>query len=132
MVLMGLGLTRALYDTPMPLALLREIESDRDVPALIKRMPSRLLKAGDEGIDEEDAEAFYLTLKDSIFEQWRYSVALCHAEVPVVTKSLSWFRLQGRLTRLYHLILPLQRVVAWCLPFLRVRKAIAKWLVTPG
>jgi hypothetical protein len=132
MLFMGLAMARTLFDTPLPRPVQDAIAADWDIQDLAKRMPRQLLRAGQEGVDETDAEALYLTLKDSWIEQWKYGLALCHAEVPVVTKSLLWFRLQGRLNTLYQLFHPFHRTAAWCVRFLRVRKLLLKWLETSG
>ena len=132
MLFMGLAMARTLFDTPLPRLVQDAIAADRDIQDLAKRMPKRLLRAGQEGVDETDAEALYLTLKDSWVEQWKYGLALCHAEVPVVTKPLLWFRLQGRLNTLNQLFHPFRRAAAWCVRFLRVKKLLLRWLETPG
>jgi hypothetical protein len=132
MLLMGLALAHTLFDTPLPRGIQHAVMADRDIPDLAKAMPGRLLKSGTAGIDDKDAEALYLTLKDSWIEQSKCALAVCHAELPIVNKSLPWFRLQARLNILYRLFHPLHRAAVWCLPFLRVRKLIFKWLVAPG
>ena len=132
MLFMGLALAHTLFDAPLPRALRHAIMTDRDIPHLTKAMPGGLLKAGTEGINEKDAEALYLLLKDSWIEQSKYAVAVCHAALPIVDKPLSWFRLQSRLNILYRVFHPLHRAAAWGLPFLRFRKLILKWLEAPG
>ena len=129
---MGLALAHTLFNTSLPRVVQHAITADRDIPDLSNAMPGGLLKRGAEGIDEKDAEALYLTLKDSWAEQSYYALAICHARDPIVKKSLPWFRLQARLNRLYRLVHPFHRAAAWCLPFLRVGKLLLKWPVAPG
>ena len=129
---MGLALAHTLFDAPLPRALRHAIMIDRDIPHLTKAMPGGLLKPGIEGINEKDAEALYLLLKDSWIGQSKYAVAVCHANLPIVDKPLSWFRLQSRLNVLYRVFHPFHRAAAWCLPFLRFRKMILRWLEAPG
>lgn len=132
MLLMGLALAHTLFDTPLPRALRDRVAADQDIPDLAKRMPKGLLRAGQEGIEETDAEALFLTLKDWWIDRWKYGLALCHAEVPVVMKLRPWFRFQGRLNMLYQLFHPFHRAAARCARFLRIKKVLVKWLATPG
>jgi hypothetical protein len=132
MLLMGLALAYTLFDAPLPRPVQDAVAADRDIPDLARRMPKGLLRAGQEGVEETDAEALYFTLKDSWTDQWKYGLALCHAEVPVVMKPLPWFRFHRRLNRLYQLFHPFHQAAARCARFLRIRKGLVKWLEAPG
>lgn len=131
-LLMGLAMAHTLFDTPLPRSIQEAITADPDIRDLAKRMPRRLLKTGQEGVEEADVEALYLTLKDSWVERWKYGLTLCHAEVSVITKSPHWFRFHGRLNILYHLFHPFHRLAAWCARLLGVKKVLVKWLEIPG
>ena len=76
MVLLGLAMAHSLFDTAVPLTILQEIETDADIPVLVRKMPKQLLKNPRHGIDEDCAEALYMTLKDSWLERWKLGVAL--------------------------------------------------------
>jgi hypothetical protein len=80
LVLLGLAMAHSLFDTAVPLTILQEIETDADIPVLVRKMPKQLLKNPRHGIDEDCAEALYMTLKDSWLERWKLGVALCRAE----------------------------------------------------
>ena len=128
MVLLGLGMAKNLFDIVLPRAVLHEIDSDADIPILVRRMPNQLLKSSGEGIDEDCAEALYMTLKDSWWERWKLGVALCRAESDAINKPLSWFRFQRRLRGLCLCLKPLHRFARMCVPSVRIRQAVVRWL----
>ena len=131
LLLMGLATAHVLFDLPLPRSIQDAVSTDPDIHNLAKRMPRHLLRAGQEGVGEADAEAFYLTLKDSWIDQWAYALELCDAEVPLTVESPSWFQFRGRLTMLYHLVRPFHQASDWCGHFLRSRKALGKRLEIP-
>jgi hypothetical protein len=126
--LMGLATAYTLFDTPLPRLVQIAIEADPDIPHLARRMPEQLLRVREDGIEVADAEAFYLTLKDTWKEQCTYALTLCHAGHPVTGKSPAWFRLSGQLNLMYRLFHPVRRVEAWCAGLQGVGKSLARWL----
>jgi hypothetical protein len=132
MLLMGLAVAHTLFDASLPRVVEHAIMADWDIFDLLKAMPRDFLKRRAEGIDEKDAEALYLLLRDSWIQQSYYALAICHAGDPIVKKSLPWFRLQARLNMLYRLVHPLHRAAAWCLAFVREGKSLLRWPVAPG
>jgi hypothetical protein len=132
MLLMGLAMARTVYDAPLPRSVQHTIMADPDIPSLIKRMPKGLLQRTEEGIDETDAEALCLLLKDSSIERYRYSLALCRAKSPIVTKSLPWFRLQDRLQTLAQWFPPFHEMANQCVRLWRIAKCLPRWRVLPG
>lgn len=132
MVLLGLALANRLFQVDLPAAVSREVTLDPDLKDLTQRMPKTLLLDARGGVDETDAEVLYLTLKDTHWERWRYALALCHAEVPALSKPLAWSRWQGALQRLYRLVHPLHQCVATYIPSLRLRKLLVGWLEPTG
>lgn len=132
MVLLGLALAKSLFDIVLPRAVLQEIELDADIPSLLQHMPKQLLKNSGQGIDEGCAEALYFTIKDSWWERWKLGVALCRGEAKVIALSLSWFRFQRRLRGLSMCLKPIHWVAAKCVPSLRMRQAVVRWLHNAG
>lgn len=128
MVLLGLAMAQSLFDTVLPRAVLHEIQADADITVLARRMPKQLLKHAGHGIDEECAEALYVTMKDSSWERWKLGVALCRAEADVITRSLPWFRFQRKLRILSTCLKPLHRVVARWILSVRMRERVVRWL----
>lgn len=128
MVLLGLGMAKSLFDIVLPRAVLHEIEADADIPTLVRLMPKQLLKSSGQGIDEDCAEALYVTLKDSWWERWKLGVALCRAESDTITRPLPWFRFQRRLRGLFVCLKPLHSFASKCVPSVRMRQAVVRWL----
>lgn len=132
LVLLGLAMAHSLFDTAVPRTILQEIEADADIPILVRKMPKQLLKNPRHGIDEDSADALYMTLKDSWFERWRLGVAFCRSEAEVLTRSLPWFRFQRRLRMLAICLKPFHRIIAKCLFSVRMREAVVRWLQSSG
>ena len=128
MVLLGLGMAKNHFDIVLPRAVLHEIESDSDIPTLVRLMPKQLLKNCDEGIDEAGADALYLTLKDTWWERWKLGVALFREESEAVSKPLHWFRFQRRLRGLFLCLKPLHWFARTCVPSVRLRRCVVRWL----
>ena len=95
-------------------------------------MPKQLLKRPEQGVDEEQAEALYYMLKDSTLERWKFGLSLCRVDSLVVQGDRAWFRGQSSLRVLYRIVKPIQRLVVRCLPIARLRRAMARWLHSPG
>lgn len=132
MLLLGLGLAQALFDTVLPRTVLQELEADKDVSLLMWSMPKQLLKHPDHGVDESCAEALYMMLKDSGWERWKLAVELCLAETDVMMRFLPWFRFQSGLRLLSSCLRPIRRIIArWFLP-VRLRETIVRWLQSTG
>lgn len=131
-VLLGLGLAQALFDTVLPRGVLQEIEADKDIPSLVRKMPKQLMKRPDQGIDESCAEALYMMVKDSSWDRWKLGVELCRSETDVVTRFLPWFRYQYKLRILSHCLRPIQRLVARWILSIRMREMIVRWLQSSG
>ena len=132
MVLLGLAMANSLFDIVLPRAVLHEVEVDADIPTLVRHMPKQLLKSSDQGIDEDCAEALYVTLKDSWWERWKLGVALCRAESDVITSPLTWFSFQGRLRGLFTCLKPFHWCAVKCVPSVRMRQAVVRWLHIAG
>ncbi|GAB1723484.1 MAG: hypothetical protein GDA65_19200 [Nitrospira sp. CR1.1] len=128
MVLLGLAMAQSLFDTVLPRTVLHEIQADVDIPVLVRRMPKQLLKNPSHGIDEDCADALYVTIKDFSWEQWKLGVTLCRAEADVITRPLPWFRFQRKLRMLAACLRPLHRVIAKGILSVRMRGRIVRWL----
>lgn len=128
MVLLGLAMAKHLFDTVLPRTVLQEIQADVDISVLVRRMPKQLLKHPSQGIDEDCADALYVTIKDTSWEQWKLAVALCRVEADVITRSLAWFRFQRKLRILAACLRPLHRVVARWILSVRMREILVRWL----
>jgi hypothetical protein len=131
MVLLGLGLARNLFDTPLPRAVLHEIDVDMDMPAVVHRMPKQLLKDKEQGVDEGCADALYFILKDTWWGRVKLGIALCRDEAEVITRPLSWFRFRRRLRGLSFCLKPI-RWMAKCITSIRIRQALVHWLQSPS
>lgn len=129
MVLLGLAMAKNLFDTALPRGVLHAIDLDADLSSLMHRMPKQLLKHPDQGIDEDCADALYFTLKDSWWERWKLGIALCRDEAEVITQPLPWFQLQRRLRGVFACFMPLRWLTVKCLPSIRVRQAVVRWLL---
>jgi hypothetical protein len=132
MVLLGLALAKSLFDIGLPRAVLKQIEVDADIPGLLQHMPKQLLKDAGQGIDEQCAEALYLTIKDSWWERWKLGVALCRAEAKVIALPLSWFRFQWKLRGLSFCLKPFHWIAVKCVLSVRMRQAVVRWLHSAG
>ena len=71
---------------------------------LSHRMPATLLVNHRDGVTEEQAAAFYFSLKDSWWERWRFGLMLCrdqspHGHDPSNLVSLAHLSLASRLAR---------------------------------
>ena len=132
MVLLGLALARNLFEIGLPKIVAMEIDSDTDFSTVIRYMPKQLLKRPEQGVDEEQAEALYYMLKDSTLERWKFGLSLCRVDSLVVQGDRAWFRGQSSLRVLYRIVKPIQRLVVRCLPIARLRRAMARWLHSPG
>lgn len=132
LVLLGLAMAKGLFDIVLPRAVLREIDEDPDIPVLVQYMPKQLLKNPWQGIDEDCTEALYFTLKDSRRERWKFGLALCRTEARVIAGPLPWFRFQRRLRILAACLKPFHRIAVKCVPSVRIRRAVVRWLQSPG
>jgi hypothetical protein len=132
LVLLGLTMAKSLFDIVLPRVVLGEIDGDPDIPALVQCMPKQLLKNPWQGIDEDCAEALYFTLKDSCRERWKFGLALCRTEAKVIARPLPWFRFQRRLRMLAACLKPFHRIAVRCVPSVRIRRAVVRWLQSPG
>ena len=129
MVYLGLSLAHELFDAPLPRTILHSIESDPDLARISPLMPKSLLRETFSGIDEKDGEALYFSLKDSWREQWLYGLSLCReGNIRVLHSPLPWCRLQRYLQGLYWAMYPFYRFAVRCLPSVRARRAIVKWM----
>lgn len=128
MVLLGLSMAHYLFDAVLPRSVMHEIEADADISDLVRRMPMQFLKNPSHGIDEDCADALYVTMKDSLWERWKLGVALCRAGADVITRPLPWFRFQRKLRVLAACLKPLHRVVAKWILSVRMREMVVRWL----
>ncbi len=128
MVLLGLSMAHNLFDAVLPRSVMHEIEADADISDLVRRMPKQFLKNPSHGVDEDCADALYVTMKDSTWERWKLGVALCRAEADVITRPLPWFRFQRKLRVLAACLKPLHRVVAKWILSVRMREMVVRWL----
>ncbi len=128
MVLLGLSMAHYLFDAVLPRSVMHEIEADADISDLVRRMPKQFLKNPSHGVDEDCADALYVTMKDSLWERWKLGAALCRAEADVITRPLPWFRFQRKLRVLAACLKPLHRVVAKWILSVRMREMVVRWL----
>ncbi len=132
MVLLGLALARNLFEIGLPTTVAAEIDSDPDLSTLIRHMPKQLLKRPEQGVDEDQAEALYFMLKDSLLDRWKFGLSLCRVDSPVIQGGRPWFRGQSSLRALHRIVKPVQRFLVRWLPFVRLRQAMVRWLHNPG
>lgn len=131
MLHMGLSLAHRVLDTPLPQMVLEWLRNDSDVQALSHRMPASLLENHREGVNEEQADALYFSLKDSWWERWRLGLMLCCAHSPVTTAPPPWFRWRISFSCLSRLIVPLHRTIKRLLSP-TIRGAINRWVTQGG
>ena len=74
-------------DAPLPEAVVARLSTDSDVQMFSHRMPATLLANYGDGVSEEQAVAFYFSLKDSWRERWWFGLMLCRDQSPMVTDS---------------------------------------------
>jgi hypothetical protein len=123
-VLLGLAMARNLFGTTLSRAVLHELGVESDISTLVQRMPKQLLKYPGHGIDENCADALYLTLKDSWWERWKLGVVLYRDEADVIITPLPWFRWQRRLRWLFACLKPFHWLVMKCIPAVRIRQVV--------
>ena len=128
MVLLGLAMAQNLFDIVLPRTVSHEIESDTDLPVLVRRMPQQLLKHPDQGIDEDCADAVSLTIKDSVWARWKLGLILCRVDAEVIHRPLPWFRFQRQLRLMSACMRPLLRSVPKEIVPVRVRHMVVGWL----
>jgi hypothetical protein len=128
---MGLALAHRVLDAPIPDSILARYSTDADVRMLSERMPASLLASPREGVTEEQAVVFYLTLKDTWWERCRFGLVLCRDGSSIVENPPRWFSRGRGLTRLAHLVRPCQRAVRNLVPS-SIRGAINRWVEHGG
>lgn len=131
LVYMGLSLAHLLLDAPLPETVLARLSADSDVQMLSHRMPFTLLEDPRVGVNEAQAVALYLSLKDSWWERWRFGLMLCRDQSPMVTTPPAWFRWRTSLPRFARLVLPLHRTMRSLFPP-TIRGAINRWIEHGG
>jgi len=127
----GLALAHRVLDAPIPESVCARYSNDADVRMLSERMPASLLVSPRKGVREEQAAAFYLTLKDTWWERCRFGLVLCRDGSSVVENPPSWFSRGRGLMRLAHLVRPCQRAVRNLVPS-SIRGAINRWVEHGG
>jgi hypothetical protein len=128
---MGLALAHRVLDAPIPESVYARYSTDADVRMLSERMPASLLASPREGVTEEQAAAFYLTLKDTGWERCRFGLVLCRDGSSMVENPPRWFSRGRGLARLAHLVRPCQRAVRNLVPS-SIRGAINRWVEHGG
>lgn len=123
----GLALARLVLDAPVPEAVHARYETDTEVRMLSERMPATLLANPQQGISEEQAVAFYFTLKDTWWDRWRFGLILCRDGSSIVDHPPRWFSSGGALTCLSHLVRPFQRAVRTLVPS-SIRGVLNRWV----
>ena len=131
LLIMGVSLAHRLFDVPLPSAVLAHISVDSDVQMLSHRMPVSLLADPSVGVTEAQAVALYFTLKDSWRERWRFGLALCRDQRPILMSLPAWFRWRSSLLCLASLVRPLQRTMRSLSPT-SIRNAINRWVEHGG
>ncbi len=131
LVLMGLSLAHRLLDAPLPEAVFARLSADSDVQMFSHLMPSALLADPHVGVNEEQAAAVYFSLKDSLWERWRFGLMLCRDKSPIVTAPPAWFRWRISLPLLALLVYPLHRALRILFPS-TIRGAINRWVESSG
>jgi hypothetical protein len=131
LVHIGLALAHRVLDAPIPESIRARYSTDADVRMLSERMPASLLASPRKGVSEEQAVAFYLTLKDTWWERCRFGLVLCRDGSSVVENPPSWFSRDRGLMRLAHLVRPCQRAVRNLVPS-SIRGAINRWVEHGG
>ncbi len=127
----GLALAHRVLDVPIPESVCARYSTDADVRMLSERMPASLLASPRNGVSEEQAAAFYLTLKDTWWERCRFGLVLCRDGSSVVENPPSWFSRGRGLKRLATLVRPCQRAVRNLVPS-SIRGAINQWVEHGG
>jgi hypothetical protein len=127
LVYMGLSLAHHVLDAPLPEAVVARLLNDSDVQMFSHRMPATLLANYGDGVSEEQAVAFYFSLKDSWRERWWFGLMLCRDQSPIVKTPPTWFRWRTSLLRLAQLVLPLHRIIRGLFPS-TIRLAINRWI----
>lgn len=131
LIYIGLALAHRVLDAPIPESVYARYSTDADVLMLSERMPASLLASPRKGVSEEQAVAFYLTLKDTWWERCRFGLVLCRDGSSVVENPPSWFSRGRGLMRLAHLVRPCQRAVRNLVPS-SIRGAINRWVEHGG
>ena len=131
LVYMGLSLAHRLLDAPLPEAVQARLSADSDVQMFSHRMPATLLANHRAGVNEEQAAAFYFSLKDSWLDRWRLGLMLCRDQSPMVTTPPAWFRWRTSLPRLARVVHPLHRTLR-SLFSSTIRGAINRWVEHGG
>jgi len=109
MLLLGLALAHRMMEAPLPHDVRWDLQHDPDVPVLAPRMPATLLLRRSEAVDEVQVSAMLLSLQDSRWNRWSYSVALARANHPILVRPPGWCRFDGTLRWASRLVEALRR-----------------------
>lgn len=131
LVLMGLSLAHQLLDVPLPEAVLVRLSADSDVQMLSHLMPSTLLADPQAGVNDDQAVALFLSLKDSWWERLLLALMLCRDQNLMVTTPPAWLPWRASLPRLARLALPVHRTIRSLVPS-RIRGAFNHWVEHGG
>ena len=71
---------------------------------------------------------FFLILKETSWERFRYALQLCYLDSPVIHGSLPWFGFQRMLKLLHILVNPLHKILVKILPNQNLKDKARKWL----
>ncbi len=112
-LLLGLALSHRVMDAPIPPQVLNMIAADSDVLSVAQRMPKSLLLQQQEGLDDHDVGALLFTLQDDWNARWRYGIALCRSDDPVIHAAPAWFRWRRSLHWLACGVSPVHTFSRW-------------------
>lgn len=121
-LLLGLALAHRVMETPIPPPILHAIAADADVLQMASRMPASLLLQQQEGLGDREVPALLLTLQDDWNGRWRYGMALCRSDDPVIHVSPEWFRWRRPLLWLFHAMRPVYSLSRWLSPPASIRQ----------
>lgn len=127
-VLMGICLANQIFTVPLPPIIHEKIQNDPDILSLSKGIPYSLIQDSNKKVHEQHREAFFLTLKETKWEQLRYALLLCYPDSPVIRGSLPWFRLQCWLKVLYAVVYPCNMFLRKVPRLQAVKLQVYKWL----
>lgn len=126
MLVLGLMVAYRLLDAPLPGSVVAGLAREGEVAALAGRMPKSLLTRPQEGIDDQDNAALYLSLKDSRWNRWNFGLTLLRDDHPVVHDPPAWLRAGSSLTILAGIFQPLRRCAAQSRHVKRLLRAVGR------
>ena len=125
MLLLGLALTRGLFDTELPSGIRQRIEQDQTIESLVSQAQMRLVSDEEAPILEAQQYAFNFRMRESWRDRVRYFFYLLGLKMTPTAKDHEAIPLPAALSGLYYAVRPFRLVGTYGLiPLMRFFKVL--------